>query len=72
MKEGTKVRLNGLRSDNGRVWESLRADFDRGVVGTVVKVETHYHSCKGYALVEFPGIVQPMNVPIELLDQVRP
>lgn len=68
MIKGDKVRLNGVVSDSGKVWESLRPDWYRSAVGRVVKVETHYHSRKGFAKVEFPGMDGwPLDVPIELL-----
>jgi len=67
MKRGTKVKITGLVSDRGKTWNSLRIEYERGIVGMVEVGPDEIGCC----LVRFPTVERPLDVPRELLAHTR-
>lgn len=64
---GKRVIVSRLEGPHGRVFESLRPEFESKAKG-IVEIEP---DCAGYCVVKFPGLYMPLCVHLCQLTPVR-
>ena len=65
--KGQRIRITSIAAPQGRVFDSLRLEYDKGIVGVVdARVEP-----EGWYAVQFPSSLQPLQVHRSMMEPVR-